>query len=395
MGIIEISQLDIIFGKKIKRAFSLLDDGATRNQLAKSMGLIVGVKDINLSINKGEFFVLMGLSGSGKSTLLRAINGLTPIARGQIEINIHRSSESKQFFLNNADRETIREIRTNHVSMVFQNFALLPWKTVEQNVAFGLELAGADRDKIETNTKETIKMVGLDSWTKRYPDELSGGMKQRVGLARALATDADILLMDEPFSALDPLIRSHLQTELLSLQRSLNKTILFVTHDLDEALKLGSRIAIMQDGQLIQVGQAEEIIKYPRNQYVKDFVAQIDQTKLLRAKTIMTSINKLKVNSKSVVSLDSDGTYRCFVDHKGRPRRSLCGDNEGKVVPWSLFRSGVFGEHDMVLGSEHLSIKDVIEALGRTKRPMVIQDKQGRMVGAITTDSIFDALSVR
>ncbi len=202
--------------------------------------------------------------------------------------------------------------------------------------------------------------------------------------------------MDEPFSALDPLIKCHLQNELLNLQKSLHKTIVFVTHDLAEALKIGTRIAIMQEGSIIQIGTADEIFLKPKNDVVKNFISHIDHTKLLKAKALMTSIKDLKIhhNDASIV-LDSSGAYRCLLDETGRPRRSLCHDAEGRIVPWTLFQSGTFCENDLVLGHEYLLIKDIINAVGRTKRPMVIQDQAGKMVGAINQDSILQALSTK
>lgn len=396
MSIIDIANLDIVFGKKPLSALAFLDQGKSRNEIKEATGNIVGVDNVTLSINQGEIFVIMGLSGSGKSTLLRAINGLTPITRGQIEIALSQNGKSTRYSLADRDEATLRLLRTRHIAMVFQKFALLPWKTVSENVAFGLEIAHVPKGSIEQKVSDSLAMVGLDAWGSYYPNELSGGMQQRVGLARALATDADILLMDEPFSALDPLIRAHLQQELLHLQKTLNKTILFVTHDLDEALKLGSRIAIMQDAKIVQIGRAEEVVAHPKTQYVKDFVAHIDQTKLLRARAIMTAISDLKINpSDSSVQLDQTGNFRCLLDEGGRPRRSMCGDTEGRIVPWTLYQSGTFTENDIVLGNEHLMIKDLIDTVGRTKRPMVIQDKSGKMIGAVTTDSILNALSMR
>lgn len=396
MTVINIAKLDIVFGNKPKNALALIDAGKSRQEILEQTGQIVGVQNANLSINAGEIFVFMGLSGSGKSTLLRAINGLVPISRGQITITIGEGEKPQQIDVADADLETLRLVRMHHVAMVFQNSALLPWKTVAQNVAFGLEIAHTNKMVIEQKVKENLALVGLTQWANRMPNELSGGMQQRVGLARALATDAQILLMDEPFSALDPLIKSHLQQELLHLQKALNKTILFVTHDLDEALKLGNRIAIMQDGKIIQIGRAEDIVSNPKTVYVKNFVATIDQTRLLRARAIMIALTDLPVNhADSSVLLDQSGNYRCLLDEGGRPRRSLCGDVEGRIIPWTLYQSGTFSQNDIVLGNEYLMIKDVIEAVGRTKRPMVIQDKSGKMIGAVTTDSILTALAMK
>jgi glycine betaine/proline transport system ATP-binding protein len=396
MSIIDISNLDIVFGKKPSAALPLIDQGKGRSEIKEKTGQIVGVQNASLAIKTGEIFVLMGLSGSGKSTLLRAINGLTRVTRGQINLFLQEKNTHRHFQMADADEAVVRHVRTRHIAMVFQKFSLLPWKTVTQNVAFGLEIAHVRKAIVEQKVNDSLQLVGLTQWANQYPCELSGGMQQRVGLARALATDAKILLMDEPFSALDPLIRTHLQQELLHLQKRLYKTILFVTHDLDEALKLGSRIAIMQDGKIVQVGTAEEVVAHPKTQYVKDFVAQIDQTKLLRAKAIMISLAQLGFNSNdSCVILDRCGEFRCLLDEHGRPRRSICGDTEGRIVPWTLFQSGTFSENDIVLGNEHLTIKNVIDAVGRTKKPMIIQDQSGKMIGVITKDSILTALAAK
>lgn len=393
MSIIRISHLDMIFGRRPERALALLDQGLDRDTIKARTGQVVAVQDISLSIDEGEIFVLMGLSGSGKSTLLRAINGLLPITRGNIHLSLNNPDAQGCFALAEADRHIWRQLRTKHISMVFQKFGLLPWKTVLSNVAFGLELAHIPHGESMSRAEESLKAVGLSQWAHQYPAELSGGMQQRVGLARALATDAGILLMDEPFSALDPLIRATLQQELLNLQRRFNKTILFVSHDLEEALKIGSRIAIMQEGRLIQVGTPEEIITQPKTAFVKEFVAHVEPTRLLRAKALMTALEKLTIGSDSSVALDASGMYRCWLDDTGRPRRSRCGLNEGRMVPWSIFQGGSFTAHDLIVGSEHLLMRDVIHAIGRTHRPMVIQDKAGKMVGAITPDAVLSALA--
>ncbi|MGK0405124.1 MAG: glycine betaine/proline transport system ATP-binding protein, partial [Oleispira sp.] len=266
---INIKNLDVVFGDKPERALALLDQGQERDEISNDTGLVVGVNNANLQINKGEICVLMGLSGSGKSSLLRCINGLNDTTRGSIEIN----HEGKVIDLVSADADTLRAIRTKRMSMVFQKFALMPWLTVAQNVAMPLELQGLDKKEIKQRVDAQLELVGLEQWAKHKPSELSGGMQQRVGLARALVTESDILLMDEPFSALDPLIRTQLQDELIQLQEKLNKTIIFVSHDLDEALKLGTNIAIMKDGEIVQQGKPESIVLNPVNDYVKQFVA--------------------------------------------------------------------------------------------------------------------------
>ena len=286
---IEIKNLDVIFGKKPSTALPLLDEGKDREQIRNETGLVVGVKDASLSIGRGEICVLMGLSGSGKSSLLRCINGLNPVTRG--EILIERDGQMMDFV--SADAATKREMCQRDIAMVFQKFALMPWLSVEDNVAMPLEIQGLDKAEIKRRVDEQLDIVGLSEWRKLKPAKLSGGMQQRVGLARALALETDILLMDEPFSALDPLIRSQLQDELLQLQEKLKKTIIFVSHDLDEALKLGNHIAIMKDGEIVQHGKPEDIVLNPENDYVRDFVAHTNPLNVLRATSIMRDISSV------------------------------------------------------------------------------------------------------
>ncbi|MCB1382564.1 MAG: choline ABC transporter ATP-binding protein [Notoacmeibacter sp.] len=280
---ISIDHVCIMFGDQPERAMALADQGQSRAEIQQETGQVLGVHDCSLEIAEGEILVLMGLSGSGKSTLLRGINRLNPITRG--EITVHCSGERRAVAA--ADEKLLREIRSQYVSMVFQQFALLPWRSVAENVGFGLELAGVPKAEREARTAEQLELVGLGAWADRQVGELSGGMQQRVGLARAFATGAPILLMDEPFSALDPLIRARLQDELLDLQARLKKTIVFVSHDLDEAMKIGNRIAIMEGGRIIQCGTAQDILLKPANEYVSDFVAHMNPLGVLTARDVM------------------------------------------------------------------------------------------------------------
>jgi len=291
---IEIKNLDVVFGPQPERALALLDADQGREQIREDTGLVVGVNNANLTINKGEICVLMGLSGSGKSSLLRCINGLNETTRGSI--NIDHNGETIDFV--KADADTQREIRMKRISMVFQKFALMPWLTVAQTVAMPLELQGINKKEIKTRVDTQLELVGLKQWAKLKPSELSGGMQQRVGLARALVTESDILLMDEPFSALDPLIRTQLQDELIQLQEKLHKTIIFVSHDLDEALKLGTNIAIMKDGIIVQQGKPEDIVLNPANDYVRQFVAHTNPIHVLVASSIMRPITDMALTEK-------------------------------------------------------------------------------------------------
>jgi glycine betaine/proline transport system ATP-binding protein len=283
MSAVIFDNVSIVFGDKPQAALPLMDAGQDRPEIQKATQQVLGVHNCNLTVEQGEILVLMGLSGSGKSTLLRAVNGLNPVVRGAVHVN----DGAGMVDVTHADAATLRRIRLSHVAMVFQQFGLLPWRTVRDNVGLGLELAGQTPDQRRAKVDEQLALVGLSDWADRKVGELSGGMQQRVGLARAFATDAPILLMDEPFSALDPLIRSRLQDELLDLQAKLKRTIIFVSHDLDEAFKLGNRIALMEGGRIVQCGTARDIISNPVNGYVSDFVAHMNPLGVLTARDVM------------------------------------------------------------------------------------------------------------
>lgn len=275
--------VDIVFGDDPQRALNLVDQGKTRDEIGAATGLVLGVAGASLAVKEGEILVLMGLSGSGKSTLLRAVNALAPVVRGKVSVR------TKTGFVDpyKSSAQVLRDLRMHTVSMVFQQFGLLPWRTVAENVGFGLELAGVPEAERKRTVAAQLELVNLSKWADRKVNELSGGMQQRVGLARAFATGAPILLMDEPFSALDPLIRTRLQDELLEFQARLKKTILFVSHDLDEAFRIGNRIAIMEGGRIIQCGTPQEVVQNPTNQYVADFVQNMNPINMLVASDIM------------------------------------------------------------------------------------------------------------
>ncbi len=280
---VEFDNVSIVFGNRPETALPAMDAGASRAEVQEQTSQILGVHDCNLSVTQGEILVLMGLSGSGKSTLLRAVNGLNPVVRGRVLVN----NGTEMVDVGAASAAQLRDLRQNRVAMVFQQFGLLPWRTVSQNVGLGLELADVPKPARETRIKEQLDLVGLADWADRKVGELSGGMQQRVGLARAFVTNAPILLMDEPFSALDPLIRARLQDELLDLQAKLKRTIIFVSHDLDEAFKLGDRIAILEGGRMAQIGTPQQIFTDPATDYVADFVAHMNPLGVLCARDIM------------------------------------------------------------------------------------------------------------
>lgn len=292
MDKVKIQDLSLVFGKNKKDALRLLSEGKSKAEILDKTGCTIAVQNANLEIKEGEVFVIMGLSGSGKSTLLRCVNRLINPTTGDIWVNNDNITK-----LN--DKELL-EIRRKEFAMVFQHFGLLPHRTVLSNVAFGLELQGIPKENREKKAMESIELVGLKGYENMKVSELSGGMQQRVGLARGMANDPEVLLMDEAFSALDPLIRAQMQDELLLLQEKMKKTIIFITHDLDEAIKIGDRIAIMKDGEIVQIGSAEEILTEPANKYVSDFVESVDRGKIITASSVM-------FEKPTVASLRRDG----------------------------------------------------------------------------------------
>lgn len=275
--------IDIVFGNRPELALPLIDQGKSRESISTETGLVLGVANASLTVKEGEILVLMGLSGSGKSTLVRAVNGLAPVVRGNVGVRTANGFVDPY----RSSSKVLRDLRMHTVSMVFQQFGLLPWRNVADNVGFGLELSGMPEAERKNRVAEQLELVNLSAWADRKVAELSGGMQQRVGLARAFATGAPILLMDEPFSALDPLIRSRLQDELLEFQSRLKKTILFVSHDLDEAFRIGNRIAMMEGGRIIQCGTPQDIVRNPATQYVSDFVQNMNPISMLVASDVM------------------------------------------------------------------------------------------------------------
>jgi glycine betaine/proline transport system ATP-binding protein len=327
----------IMFGPDTARALALADQGSDRASIQKETGAILGVHDASLDVQEGEIVVLMGLSGSGKSTLLRGVNRLNPVVRGRVIIRDREWSAD----VASCNANDLLKIRRECVGMVFQQFGLLPWRTVADNVGFGLEIAGVAPPERAARVKEQLDLVHLSDWADRKVGELSGGMQQRVGLARAFATGAPILLMDEPFSALDPLIRTKLQDELLRLQVALKKTILFVSHDLDEALKIGNRIAIMEGGRVVQFGTPQEIIFSPANDYVARFVAHINPLMVLRASDIAVPPETLDKAVKLAATAKPDTPISAIVAAMGK-RDGAVGLMEGGRITGAITAGDVF-----------------------------------------------------
>ncbi|ELD1799262.1 glycine betaine/L-proline ABC transporter ATP-binding protein ProV [Vibrio fluvialis] len=388
---LEVKNLFKVFGETPKDAFTLIEQGLNKDQIFEQTGLTVGVKDVSLSINEGEIFVIMGLSGSGKSTLVRLLNRLIEPTRGSVLL---KGSDIAHI----SDHE-LREVRRQNISMVFQNFALMPHMTVIENTAFGLELAGVPEAQRHQAAKAALERVGLDAYCESYPDELSGGMKQRVGLARALTNDPDILLMDEAFSALDPLIRTEMQDELIRLQNDDKRTIVFISHDLDEAMRIGDRIAIMQDGVVVQVGTPDEILHQPANDYVSSFFRGVNVASVFCAKDIArknpAAVFKKHDNDGPAAAmqmlLDNDREYGIVVDRANKYTGivSLESLKEAKREQRSLSSALLAGT---VTISPDVSVGDLIGQVAQVPYSVPVVDDDGRYYGVITKTRLLQTL---
>jgi glycine betaine/proline transport system ATP-binding protein len=394
---VEFRLVDILFArqpgregrKNVVKALADLDAGGTRTEIQEKHGVIVGVAGASLSVARGEISVLMGLSGSGKSTLLRAANGLNTVTRGNVLV---RDGDSV-IDVAHCDTSQMRRVRRERVAMVFQQFGLLPWRTVRENVGFGLELRGEAAATRKTIVDEKLSLVGLSQWADRYVSELSGGMQQRVGLARAFATDADILLMDEPFSALDPLIRGKLQDELLALQERVKKTILFVSHDLDEALRLGDEISILQNGRIIQTGTAEDIVLAPADDYVAEFVRHMNPLDVLTGSMIMTERMKLAGEDNAV-----------WLDDRRRYRLAMSGAAEALHLQLDGVAHALRHVHDdagiksdepgVVVAPGSFSLQSIIQLRQSTGHPVLLAEG-GKIIGVCCETDIIRALAGR
>ncbi|ELH0893342.1 glycine betaine/L-proline ABC transporter ATP-binding protein ProV [Vibrio fluvialis] len=388
---LEVKNLFKVFGETPEDAFTLIEQGLNKDQIFEQTGLTVGVKDVSLSINEGEIFVIMGLSGSGKSTLVRLLNRLIEPTRGSVLL---KGSDIAHI----SDHE-LRQVRRQNISMVFQNFALMPHMTVIENTAFGLELAGVPEAQRHQAAKAALERVGLDAYCESYPDELSGGMKQRVGLARALTNDPDILLMDEAFSALDPLIRTEMQDELIRLQNDDKRTIVFISHDLDEAMRIGDRIAIMQDGVVVQVGTPDEILHQPANDYVSSFFRGVNVASVFCAKDIArknpAAVFKKHDNDGPAAAmqmlLDNDREFGIVVDRANKYTGIVSLDSlkEAKREQRSL-SSALLA--DTVTISPDVSVGDLIGQVAQVPYSVPVVDDDGRYYGVITKTRLLQTL---
>jgi len=377
-----------IFGKEPQKVLELLKKGKTKSEIYEETGQVVAVNDVSLGISTGEIFVVMGLSGSGKSTLLRCINRLVEPTLGKI----YFQQNGKELQISSLNQTKLREIRTHNITMVFQHFALFPRRTALSNVTFGLEIQKKPKEYQRKKALEMLELVGLKEWSDSHPSELSGGMKQRVGLARALATEAKILLMDEPFSALDPLIRVRMQEELLKLQGKLKRTIFFVTHDLDEALRLGDRIAIMEEGSIVQVGTPEEIIIDPRTEYVANFVKNADPSGVLTAGKMINSATKASFISSKYYLLDRKTNLTLKLDENNHPLRAYI---ENQPLLMKSYPDIQGGETSLILVSENTVLRDIMKAKVSCNFPLVVVSREKEFKGVITEKDILKTLLMK
>jgi len=387
--IIRVRNLSKIFGKHPEDAMKLLENGMSKEEVHRTAFNDVGIYNVSFDVKEGEMFVLMGLSGSGKSTLERCINRLIEPTSGQVLI--------RGLDITSLDENTLRTVRRKEMSMVFQNFGLLPHRDIKNNVAYGLEIQGISETERIQRAKTYIDMVGLSGYEDNYPGDLSGGMKQRVGLARALATDPDILFMDEAFSALDPMIRNEMQDELQRIQSELKKTIIFVTHDLNEALKLGDRIALMKDGRIVQIGTAEDILRNPADDYVSSFVKQVDRTKVLTAGVFMRKPrNTLHVSQGPRTALrimeEFDRNTLFVVDRKNH----LIGMVESDDVLKTVKSSGALEDviiRDVPTVRVDTPMKDVIQIMVTTNFSIPVVSDDNTLLGVVSPSVAAEALS--
>ncbi|BFQ96648.1 quaternary amine ABC transporter ATP-binding protein [Enterococcus cecorum] len=388
MSKLEVKHLTKIFGRKTHQALNMITENKSKKEILAKTGATVGVYDANFQVNEGEIFVVMGLSGSGKSTLIRLLNRLIEPTDGQIFIDGQDIAK--------LDKEGLREVRRHKINMVFQSFGLFPHRTILENVEYGLEIKGVTKEEREKRAKKALDNAGLLDFADQYPDQLSGGMQQRVGLARALANDPEILLMDEAFSALDPLIRREMQDELLDLQAREKRTIIFITHDLNEALRIGDRIALMKDGQIMQIGTGEEILTNPANQFVREFVEDVDRTKVLTAQNIMVPAitTNIELDGPNVAlnrMRKEEISMLVAVDRKRQLKGIITADAALRARNEKLSLRDVLDEQMPTINKDML-VTDIFNVLYDAKTPLAVVEN-GKVLGVVIRGSVIEALA--
>ena len=389
MNKLEVKHLTKIFGKRQKQALEMVQQAKSKTEILEKTGATVGVYDVNFEVQTGEIFVIMGLSGSGKSTLIRLLNRLIDPTSGYIYIDGQDVAKMNE--------EELRDVRRHKLNMVFQNFGLFPHRTILENTEFGLEVRGVDKEERTRLAEQALDNAGLLSFKDQYPDQLSGGMQQRVGLARALANNPDILLMDEAFSALDPLIRREMQDELLDLQAEHERTIIFITHDLNEALRIGDRIAIMADGQIMQIGTGEEILTNPANDFVREFVEDVDRSKVLTAQNIMTTplTTNIDIDGPTVAlnrMKKEEVSMLLAVDRKRHLKGSLTAEAARDARKQHQALAEVIDKNVRKVTQETL-ITDIFPLIYDSPAPLAVVDDKDKLVGVIIKGRVIEALA--
>lgn len=390
MSKVIVKNLYKIYGPKPQKALEMVKKGAKKEGLLKKTGNSIGINNASFEVSEGEIFVVMGLSGSGKSTMIRCLNRLIEPTDGEIIIDGENICE--------CDSKKLLEIRRKKITMVFQHFALFPHRTVAENVAYGLEVQKSSKEYRNKKAYESLDMVGLKGYEESYPSQLSGGMQQRVGLARALATDADILLMDEAFSALDPLIRTEMQDELMAIQEDMKKTIIFITHDLDEALKIGDRIAIMKEGEVVQIGTPEEILEHPADDYVKTFIKDVNRTKVLTASAVM--------KKPDAIITKKDGIHMAVRKMEASKISSIFVVNKEKVLQGIITIDSAIdalkkGEtdinklliQDVEKTDPDTPLVDLLPVAVHAKYPIAVVNEQQRLLGIIVRVTVLAGIA--
>ena len=386
---IEVRDLTKIFGKHPKQGVRLLKDGKSKDEILKETGMTVGVNRVSFDVEAGEVFVIMGLSGSGKSTLIRLVNRLIEPSNGTILIDGEDISKM--------DKKQLMETRRKKLGMVFQNFGLFPHRTIQENTGYGLEVQKKDKSVIAEKSRQALELVGLKGYEDQYPNQLSGGMQQRVGLARALANDPDILLMDEAFSALDPLIRKGMQDELLDLQQKMQKTILFITHDLDEALKIGDRIALMKDGVIVQIGTPEEIMTNPADDYVEKFVEDVDRSKVFTAGNVMIRPETIQLGKAgprvALQRMKQAGISSVYVTKNNNELYGIVtAEAAAEAIKNGVKDLGEIVDTNVPTVSQDVALIDLFDKIHNTQIPMAVTE-DGILKGIIVRGAVLAALS--
>jgi glycine betaine/proline transport system ATP-binding protein len=392
---IKVENIYKIFGSRPERAMEMLQNGVSKEQIMEQTKQAVGVVDASFEVFEGETLVVMGLSGSGKSTLLRCVNRLFEPTTGKVYVDGEDVTALNE--------KELRMLRRKKFGMVFQRFALLPHKTIYENVEYGLEVQGIKPKIRRKQAEETLELVGLKGWGDSYPHQLSGGMQQRVGLARALAVDPDILLMDEAFSALDPLIRTEMQDELIKLEHKVKKTILFITHDLDEALKMGDRVVLMKDGRIVQIGTPEEILTQPANEYVRKFLENVDITKVVTAEDAMrppksvaflkdgplTALRKMRdVGISGIFVVDGNYELKGYISAKAASEAAKNKDQKKKMKE-------LMELYDKQVVTLDVPVRDLFQYVVDTRYPIAVVDSNNVLKGVLVQGSILASLAER